>query len=420
MVPDQEKLSSDTSIQVAQPPAPKFVEGGVRGYLTIFGAFLSLFAAFGQSIAFGSFQLWYAVNQLSSYSASDISWIGSLQLWVFFFSGSFVGRLFDAYGPTVLLASGTVILTLSLMMTSLASRYYEFILAQGILFGIGFGLMFYPSMSATATHFRKYRATAMGVAVAGSSAGGVVFPILLQRLFDEVGFGWAVRISAFVCLACGIVSTLTVSSRLPKRKPGPWIDVVSLQDANFMLFTLGSGICCLGIFIPFFYIVQYGQDNGLSQALSFDLLSVMNAGSVIGRILPALMADYIGRYNLLVPFTAISGIFCLALWMHAHSLAALMCYAVFFGFFSGAFFALQSACIAQISQIEKIGIRMGMAYSLVSFLALVGGPIGGAILNRQKGNFSGMIVFTGVTLIVGSLVTLMVKLKINRNILAKV
>ncbi|EGN93333.1 hypothetical protein SERLA73DRAFT_163493 [Serpula lacrymans var. lacrymans S7.3] len=281
MVPDQEKLSSDTSIQVAQPPAPKFVEGGVRGYLTIFGAFLSLFAAFGQSIAFGSFQLWYAVNQLSSYSASDISWIGSLQLWVFFFSGSFVGRLFDAYGPTVLLASGTVILTLSLMMTSLASRYYEFILAQGI-------------------------------------------------------------------------------------------------------------------FIPFFYIVQYGQDNGLSQALSFDLLSVMNAGSVIGRILPALMADYIG------------------------SLAALMCYAVFFGFFSGAFFALQSACIAQISQIEKIGIRMGMAYSLVSFLALVGGPIGGAILNRQKGNFSGMIVFTGVTLIVGSLVTLMVKLKINRNILAKV
>jgi hypothetical protein len=55
--------------------------------------------------------------------------------------GGFVGRLFDAYGPTLLLASGTVILTFSLMMTSLATKYYEFILAQGVVFGIGFGLL---------------------------------------------------------------------------------------------------------------------------------------------------------------------------------------------------------------------------------------------------------------------------------------
>ncbi|KAG2739110.1 hypothetical protein P692DRAFT_201811719 [Suillus brevipes Sb2] len=110
-----------------KPPAlpPPFVEGGLHGYLTV------LFQV----------RLWYSQNQLVDYTASDISWIGSVQLWVFFISGGFIGRLFDAYGPTLLLAAGTVIFTFSLMMTSLATKYYELILAQGFVFGIGFGLL---------------------------------------------------------------------------------------------------------------------------------------------------------------------------------------------------------------------------------------------------------------------------------------
>ncbi|KAG1725078.1 major facilitator superfamily domain-containing protein [Suillus paluster] len=410
----------DTEKSLTSPPNPPFVEGGFRGYMTVFGAFFALFAAFGQSMAFGIFQLWYSQNQLVDYTASDISWIGSVQLWVFFFSGSFVGRLFDAYGPTWLLASGTVILTFSLMMTSLASTYYALILAQGVVFGIGFGLLFFPSMSATATHFMKYRATALGVAVAGSSVGGVVFPIMLQRLFNTVGFGWAVRISAFVCLACGVIATATVSSRLPTRKPGPWVDVSSLKDANYALFVLGSAISCFGIFVPMYYIVQYAEGSHVSQTVASGALSVMNAGSVFGRIVPSIAADLIGRYNTLFPSTVLMAIFTLALWLHAHDLATIMTYSVFYGFFSGSWFALQTSCIAQISRMEKIGVRMGMAYSLVSFPALVGEPIAGAILARDNGNYTGLIVFTGVSLLLGSLVTLAVKLRINSSLLAKV
>lgn len=413
--------SVDTEKSPAPPgPPPPFVEGGLQGYLTVFGAFFALFAAFGQSMAFGSFQLWYSQNQLVNYTASDISWIGSVQLWVFFISGGVIGRLFDAHGPTLLLASGTIILTFSLMMTSLATKYYEFILAQGVVFGIGFGLLFFPSMSATATHFMKYRATALGVAVAGSSVGGVVFPIMLQQLFNNVGFGWAVRISAFVCLACGAIATVTVSSRFPKRKPGPWVDVASLKDANYAIFVLGSAITCLGIFVPMYYIVQYAEGYNASQSLAFGVLSVMNAGSVFGRIVPSIVADQIGRYNTLIPSTALMGIFTLALWYHAHNIGTIMAYSVFYGFFSGSWFALQTSCIAQISKMEKIGVRMGMAYSLVSFAALVGEPIAGAILTRDNGSYTGMMVFTGVSLLLGSLVTLAVKLRINSSLLARV
>lgn len=68
--------------QSTQPPK----EGGFAGWLTVFGAFWGLFATFGQLNTFGSFQAYYVQNQLAAYSPSEISWIGSLQLWVFFFS----------------------------------------------------------------------------------------------------------------------------------------------------------------------------------------------------------------------------------------------------------------------------------------------------------------------------------------------
>ena len=66
--------------------ASAFPDGGARAWLTVFGAFLSLFCTFGQLNSFGTFQAWYAEHQLEHMSPSTIAWIGSLQLWVFFFS----------------------------------------------------------------------------------------------------------------------------------------------------------------------------------------------------------------------------------------------------------------------------------------------------------------------------------------------
>lgn len=60
-----------------------------RPYLTVFGAFLAMFCSFGQMSSFGTYQSWYQAHQLHQLAPSTISWIGSLQLWVFFFSVRF-------------------------------------------------------------------------------------------------------------------------------------------------------------------------------------------------------------------------------------------------------------------------------------------------------------------------------------------
>jgi hypothetical protein len=66
-----------------------FPEGGFKAYLTVLGASMALACTFGQLSAFGTYQAWYASHQLRHLPASTISWIGSLQFWVFFFSVCF-------------------------------------------------------------------------------------------------------------------------------------------------------------------------------------------------------------------------------------------------------------------------------------------------------------------------------------------
>ena len=50
-----------------------------------------------------------------------------------------MGRIFDAYGPRPIMVAGTLVLVFGTMMTSISTQYYQYILAQGILVGVGIG-----------------------------------------------------------------------------------------------------------------------------------------------------------------------------------------------------------------------------------------------------------------------------------------
>ncbi|KAH9948289.1 MFS general substrate transporter [Amylocystis lapponica] len=422
----QSDASSTDTLRGLESPAGvsgKFPQdGGVQAWLCVFGAFLALFCSFGQLNAFGTFQSWYAEHELQELPASTISWIGSLQLWVFFFSGGFIGRVFDTHGPRVIMIPGTVILVFSIMMTSLCKHYYQFVLAQGILLGLGIGMLFYPSLSAISTHFSRRRGTAVGIALAGSGVGGVVYPIMLRRLFSEVGFSWAVRISGFICLALCIVAVGTVSSNpSATRHSRPCIKVSVFKDVPFMLVILGSCFISLGLFIPSFYIVDYAISYSVAPATAFYVLSVMNAGGILGRLGPPWLSDALGRFNILVACVFLAGLSVLVFWTFAHSLVALMLFAALYGFFSGAFNALVVPCVAQISDIRENGARFGMLYSIISFPSLCGGPAAGALLKAHGGSsYTGMIMFSGATIVVGSLCMLWARLRIDRKIFVRV
>ena len=45
------------------------------------------------------------------------------------------------------------------------------------------------------------------------------------------------------------------------------------------------------VYIPFFYIQDYAHDVGMSPKLQIYILSILNAASLVSRILPSWLAD---------------------------------------------------------------------------------------------------------------------------------
>ena len=84
----------------------------------------------------------------------------------------------------VVLVPSSIALVFSVMMTSLPSEYYHFILAQGIVEGLSCGMIFTLTVSTVGQYFTTKRAWAMGV-VSGVSVGGVIFPIALNRMLNH-------------------------------------------------------------------------------------------------------------------------------------------------------------------------------------------------------------------------------------------
>ena len=135
--------------------------------------------------------------------------------------------------------AGTFFHVFGLMMTSLSKEYYQFLLSQAVCSAIGASMVFYPAFTCVSTWFFKKRGAALGLVAAGSSLGGVVFPIMVVRLIPEVGFGWSMRICAFLILALLTFANLTVRSRIqPSRRPFSVMAFVRpLKEPSFTLLT---------------------------------------------------------------------------------------------------------------------------------------------------------------------------------------
>ncbi|KAJ5259491.1 MFS transporter asaE [Penicillium angulare] len=380
-------------------------DGGFPAWMTVLGGFCGLFVSFGWINCIGVFQTYYESHQLDHMSPSTVAWITSLETFVMFFAGPIFGYLFDSYGPRWILLGGTLLHVFGLMMTSLSTEYYQFILAQGICSPLGASAIFNASVNSVSTWFAKRRAFALGVTASGSSLGGVIFPIMVSQLIPQVGFGWAMRICAFLILFMLGIANLTLKSRLPHvKKPFKiWNFFKPLTDIKFVV-TVAAAFCFFwGMFLPFTFVITQAEEYGMSSDLSQYLIPILNAASIFGRTLPGYLADRLGRYNIMIFFSYFSGILVLALWLPSRGNVPAILFSALYGFGSGAFVSLAPALIAQISDLREIGFRNGTCFSIISIAALTGTPIGGALVpSVLTDSYTKLQIFAGVVMVVGA------------------
>ena len=121
--------------------------------------------------SYGVYQHYYSLSRQQSQSDSEIAWIGSMQGFLLLFVSIITGPLYDAGYLRALVYGGTFLSILGMMMTSICQTYGELLVAQGIVVGVGDGLLFLPSIVIVSQYFDKKRALATGVASMGSSIG---------------------------------------------------------------------------------------------------------------------------------------------------------------------------------------------------------------------------------------------------------
>ena len=129
---------------------------------------------------------------------------------------------------------------------------------------------------------------------------------------------------------------------------------------------------------------------------------ITDNGSVFGRTVPNVIADKVGRFNVMIVMSFFTTILILALWLPASGNAPLLAFAALFGIGSGAGIGLTPALCAQVSPIKDIGVRTGTIFAISSIAALTGSPIGGQIIADSLGSFRNSQIFAGVTCFAGA------------------
>jgi hypothetical protein len=186
-------------------------------------------------------------------------------------------------------------------------------------------------------------------------------------------------------------------------------------------------------------------DNGVSSNLTSYSLTILNAASIFGRIIPNWLADTYGPLTILTPNCYISGVLIFLFIPMCKSAGGLIAFCILFGWSSGAYVSMMpgSSCFssflfpckaagltssshtattASLGPIANVGHRTAIMFLIISLAALTvrpsslppssprtdayssiqGTPISGAIITSQNGSYIGASIFAGVTVLVGS------------------
>lgn len=306
------------------------------------------------------------------------------------------------------------------MMLSLCSKYWHFMLVHGILIGSVMGLLMFPAMAAVSQYFDKKRSAALGLAISGSSIGGIVIPIALSKMLNEssLGFGWSVRIIGFVMLPMLAFAVVTIKARLPPRTTDFFI-LGAFKEANFVLLVFSMFCMFVGMFTPLFFLPTYGVYRGMGATLASYLLAILNAASTFGRVIPGVLADKFGAINVLLLAGLANGIVILCLDV-VKTNTGLIVYAVVFGFTSGTIISGGAAALSKVPRDPRdLGTYTGMGMAVGSLAALLGPPVNGVLIDKY-GGFLQVSIFSGVMCLVGGVVALMAKAASPQGIMARV
>ncbi|ODV79745.1 monocarboxylate permease [Suhomyces tanzawaensis NRRL Y-17324] len=405
----------------SEPNPEAFPDGGMAANVVLLGSFMGLIADFGIGNSMGAVQTYITTHQLKHVEPTTISWIFSIHLGVMYFGGVFFGELFDLLGAKPPLVAGMLTIGAGLLLTAESTSVGQFILSFSILTALGTSISMSPLIGALSHWFLRKRAMACLIATIGGLVGASVFPVMLQRLYQEAGFKWAMRILALVCMGCMLVAVVLVKERAESdagetgehpparfsvvasaRKTARFfrnaLDLSILRDSRFVLLTVAVALAELVLVSTMTYFSFYALNKNVLEQSAYLLLTVVNVSGIPSRLAAGILADAYGRFNVMLVSSVITTVLVFGVWLPVGArVAGLFVFATTFGMSTSAVISLIPACTGQICAADRFGKVYGTLYFLLGFLTVAGMAVASVVIGKGSGaSLRNFVLYEGV------------------------
>ncbi|KAJ7617455.1 major facilitator superfamily domain-containing protein [Mycena polygramma] len=269
--------------------------------------------------------------------------IGTLSSGIIYCAGAFVNPIAYRY-PQHRRKSmwlGAVLCPGALFGASYATTISQLIVLQGIFYGIGAVLMYTTCTSYMSEWFVARRGMANGILFAGTSAGGLLLPLLLPPMISKYGTPKTLRILGIAIAILLVILLPLMKPRLPQTRvhvhgpaprgtlrPQDWLQ----HHRSFLVFLAANTLQGFGYFVPILYLPTFANALHISSSNSAITLTMVNAASFVGRLGIGYLSDKINPWILALANLLTTSVATFVLWgILSHSFAGLLVFGVVYG-----------------------------------------------------------------------------------------
>ena len=306
----------------------------------------------------------------------------------FALGGVAMGRLLDLTGILGPLIAGAVALGAGYLIAASAESLLVFALAHAII-GLGPSVTFGPLMADISNWFIRRRGVAVTLCSSGNYFAGALWPPVVQQSIAH--YGWR-ETHAAIGLCCGAAMILISLVALRRRAPAALVHATEAArkgspaslglspGALQTLLALASVCCCVAMSMPQVHIVAYCGDLGYGVARGADMLALMMACGIVGRIGSGFIADRVGGLPTLMLGSALQGI-ALLLYLLYDGLVSLYVISAVFGLFQGGIVPSYAIIVREYFPAKEAGARIGIILMASLFGMALGGWMSGYIFD---------------------------------------
>jgi len=239
----------------------------------------------------------------------------------------------------------------------------------------------------------------------------------MNSLLENYGFRTTLRVWAVALIVLSSPLIYYLRPRLPispVSQPSRY-GLGFLRTSTFWIPQVGLIIESSGYFIPSIYLPTFARSLGLSPAVGTLLVALVNAAAICSSITMGFMIDHfhVTTVILLSTVGAASSVF--LFWGLSSALPMLVVFSILYGIFAGGFVSTNVGVIKEIrlrDETADVGMVMGLLSAGRGIGAVISGPLSAALLSSGDWHghssdgygsaYGGLIVFTGMTAVVGS------------------